>query len=79
MNLQTKLFHKSIWAFWFLYSQILNFSLSRFAFFAFLFFIGSSLFCVYLEASSLDVDFSLVFRYSTSKPEASIAKSLVFD
>jgi hypothetical protein len=39
---------------------------------AFSLFIGSSLFYGYLEASSLDVDFSLVFHDNTSKLEASI-------
>ena len=39
------------------------------------------MFCIYLEASSLDVDFSLVFHYySTSKLKASsVSSSLVFD
>jgi hypothetical protein len=33
-----------------------------------------------LEASSLDIDFSLVFHYNTSKPKASnVSSSLVFD
>ena len=36
---------------------------------AFLLFIGSSLFCVYVQTSSLDVDFSLVLHYNTSKLE----------
>ena len=36
---------------------ILNFSPPRFAYFAFSLFIGSSLFCVYLKASSPNVNF----------------------
>jgi hypothetical protein len=60
--------------------RILNFLLPCFAFFAFLLVIGSSLLCVYLEASNLAVDFSLGFDYSTSKPDASnVSSSLVFD
>ena len=51
-----------------------------FVFFAFFLFIGFSLFYVYLEASSLDVDYCLVFPYLTSNPEASNAESsLVLD
>ena len=65
---------------WFSYSQLLNFLTPRFTFFAFLLFIGSSLLCVYLEASSLDFDFSLVFHYNTLKPKANTAGcSMVFD
>jgi hypothetical protein len=48
----------------------LNFSPARFAFFAF------SLFYVHLEASSLDINFSLVFHDNTSKPEASITEDV---
>jgi hypothetical protein len=41
---------------------------------------GSSFIYVYMEASSLDVNFSLVFHYSTSQLEASNAgSSIVFD
>ena len=39
---------------------ILNFLLPHFAFFAFSLFIGSSLFCIYLEDSNLDVGFFLL-------------------
>ena len=60
--------------------HILNYLHPWFAFFAFSLFIGSALFNVYLESSSLDIKFSLVFHYSTSKPEASsVGSSLVFD
>ena len=54
MNLSNQ-FHKNIFG-------SVNFSPPHFTFFAFLLFIGSSLFCVDLEASSLDVDFGRASR-----------------
>jgi hypothetical protein len=57
-------FHKTCRDVWFSYSQFLNF-------FAFSLIVGFYWFCVYLEAYSLCVDFSLVFHYNASKPEAS--------
>ena len=52
-------------------------SLLGFAFFAALLFIGSSLVCVCLEASNLDINFSLVFHHNCSKLEASNASSFM--
>ena len=62
-------FHESLCTLWFSYFKTLNFSPSRFTFFAFSLIIDSSLFYVYMEASSLDADFSLVFHYSTGNLE----------
>ena len=60
--------------------RILNFLTPNFTFFAFSLFIGSSLLCIYLKASSLDFDFSLVFHYNTLKPNARSADySMVFE
>jgi hypothetical protein len=76
MNLPNQ-FYKYCCTLWFSYYQLLT---SSYAFFAFLLSICSSLFCIYLQASSHGVDFSLVFHYNTSKTEASHANSsLVFD
>ena len=71
MNLPNK-FHKTFRTLWiFIFSIFLL---------AFSLFIGSSFVCVYLEASSLYVDFSMAFHYDTSKLEASASYStLVFD
>ena len=46
---------------WFSYSQLLSFLPSKFLILCLLMFIGSFLFCDYMEAYGLDVDFSLVF------------------
>ena len=79
MNLPNR-FHESFCTLWVSYSQVLNFLPPRFTFFAFSLLIGSSLVCAYLEASSLEVKFSLVFHYNISKPEASnVGSSTVFD
>ena len=73
MNLLNK-FHKTFRTLWFLYSQLLYLP-SHFAFFEFSLFIGSSFVCIYLEASSHDVKFSLAFHCCTSKMEATSAGS----
>ena len=71
-------FHKSFCTLWFSYCQLLT---SSFRILCFVLFICSSLFYVSLEASSLDVEFSLVFHYNhVSKLESSnTGSSLVFD